>query len=41
MFFTFCMCWLAITFLAYALYRIELLGKRVDANLRELREALS
>ena len=26
---------------AYALYRVELLGKRLDANLRELREALS
>ncbi len=41
MFFTFCVCWLAITSLAYALYRIELLGKRLDANLRELREALT
>ena len=27
--------------LAYALYRVELLGKRLDANLRELREALT
>jgi heme exporter protein C len=41
MFFTFCVCWVAITTLAYALYRIELVGKRLDANLRELREALS
>ena len=41
MFFTFCVSWLAITALAYALYRVELLGKRLDANLRELREALS
>jgi heme exporter protein C len=41
MFFTFCVCWLSITTLAYALYRIELTGKRLDANLRELREALT
>jgi heme exporter protein C len=41
MFFTFCVSWLAITTLAYALYRVELVGKRLDANLRELREALS
>ena len=41
MFFTFCVSWLAITTLAYALYRIELVGKRLDANLRELREALT
>ena len=41
MFFTFCVCWLAMTVLAYALYRLELLGKRLDANLRELREALT
>ena len=40
MFFTFCVSWLAITALAYALYRVELVGKRLDANLRELREAL-
>ena len=31
----------AMSVLAYALYRVELLGKRLDANLRELREALS
>ena len=41
MFFTFCVCWVAISMLAYALYRVELLGKRLDANLRELREALA
>ena len=41
MFLAFCVAWLAITLLAYTLYRIELTGKRVDANLRELREALS
>jgi heme exporter protein C len=40
MFLTFCIAWLAMTVLAYALYRIELLGKRLDANLRELREVL-
>ena len=27
MFFTFCVAWLAITVLAYALYRVELLGQ--------------
>ena len=41
MFFTFCVCWVAVTALAYALYRLELLGKRLDSNLRELREALA
>ena len=41
MFFTFCVAWLAMTALAYTLYRVELAGKRVDRNLRELREALS
>jgi hypothetical protein len=30
-----------MTSLAYALYRVELSGKRLDANLRELREALT
>jgi heme exporter protein C len=41
MFFAFCVCWLAITLVAYTLYRVELLGKRLDANLRELREILT
>ena len=41
MFFTFCVAWAAMTALAYALYRVELSGKRLDANLRELRELLS
>jgi heme exporter protein C len=41
MFVTFLVCWLAISVLASALYRVELSGKRLDANLRELREALS
>ncbi|TML22568.1 MAG: cytochrome C assembly protein [Actinobacteria bacterium] len=40
MFVTFCVSWAAVTSLAYVLYRIELLGKRIDVGLRELREAL-
>jgi heme exporter protein C len=40
MFATFCVSWAAVMLLAYVLYRIELLGKRIDADLRELREAL-
>jgi heme exporter protein C len=40
MFIAFCVMWVAVTLLAYVLYRVELAGKRVDANLRELREAL-
>ena len=40
MFLTFCVCWIAVTLLAYVLYRVELAGKRLEANLRELREAL-
>ncbi len=38
---TFCVAWAAVTLLAFVLYRVELLGKRTDANLRELREVLS
>ena len=41
MFFTFCVAWLAMTLLAYTLYRLELVGKRLDANLRELRAILT
>jgi heme exporter protein C len=41
MFLTFCIAWAAISVLAYALYRVELLGKRLDSNLRELRELLT
>jgi heme exporter protein C len=41
MFSTFLLCWLAIMVLAYVMYRMELAGKRTDANLRELRELLS
>jgi len=40
MFLTFCVCWIAVTLLAYVLYRVELAGKRLDAKLRELREGL-
>jgi heme exporter protein C len=40
MFTAFCVSWAAITLLAYVMYRVELAGKRTDANLRELREAL-
>ena len=40
MFATFCVSWVAVTFLAFVLYRVELLGKRLDVDLRELREAL-
>ena len=37
---TFCVCLAGMLTLAAALYRGELLGKRLDARLRELREAL-
>jgi heme exporter protein C len=41
MFGAFCVSWAAILLLAYLMYRVELAGKRADANLRELREALA
>ncbi|MEI7760754.1 MAG: cytochrome c biogenesis protein [Thermoleophilia bacterium] len=41
MFGSFLVCWAAITLLAYVMYRTEVVGKRIDASLRELREALS
>ena len=41
MFSTFLVAWAAMLLLAYVMYRVELLGKRADANLRELRELLS
>ncbi len=41
MFLTFCIAWAAMSLLAYALYRLELLGKRLDSNLRELKELLT
>jgi heme exporter protein C len=37
----FCVSWAAMLALASAFYRLELAGKRVDARLRELREALA
>jgi heme exporter protein C len=40
MFAAFCVAWAAVTLLAYVLYRVELAGKRLDADLRELREVL-
>jgi heme exporter protein C len=41
MFFTFCVCLAGMLLLAAALYSNELAGKRLDARLRELREALA
>ena len=41
MFAAFCVAWASILLLAYLMYRAELAGKRTDANLRELREALA
>lgn len=40
MFLTFCICLAGTGFLAAALYSNELLGKRLDAELQELQEAL-
>jgi heme exporter protein C len=36
----FCVAWAAILLLAYVMYLVELMGKRIDGSLRELREAL-
>jgi hypothetical protein len=41
MFFAFCVAWATMLLLAYVMYRVELAGKRTDANLRELRELLA
>ena len=41
MFSAFSVAWAAILALAYVMYRVELAGKRTDAHLRELREALA
>jgi heme exporter protein C len=41
MFAAFCVSWAAITLVGYVMYRTELAGKRTDASLRELREALA
>jgi len=40
MFFTFCVSWAGLLVLAATMYRVELVGKRLDARLRELRELL-
>ena len=40
-FFTFCVCLVAMLSLAYFLYRFELFGKRLDADLKELRELIA
>ena len=40
-FLTFSVCWLAMLFLFATLYQIELAGKRLDLQLRELRELLA
>jgi len=40
-FFTFCVCLAAMLAVFVALYQFELLGKRLDARLRELRELLT
>ncbi len=40
MFAAFCVSWAALLALAHVMYRVELLGKRIDANLRDLRESL-
>jgi hypothetical protein len=41
MFFVFCVCLAGMLLLATALYQAELAGKRLDARVRELREALA
>jgi heme exporter protein C len=41
MFAAFCVAWAAVALLFYVMYRVELLGKRIDESLRELREALT
>jgi heme exporter protein C len=40
-FLTFCVCWLAMLSLFATLYQTELAGKRLDLQLRELRELLA
>ena len=41
MFAAFCVAWAALLVLAYVMYRVELAGKRIDASLRDLRDALA
>jgi heme exporter protein C len=40
-FLTFCVSWAAMLCLFATLYRVELVGKRIDSHLRELRELLT
>ena len=37
----FCVSWAALLLLVYVMYRIELIGKRTDSELRDLREAVA
>jgi hypothetical protein len=41
MFSAFLVSLVAMLSLAYVMYRVEIVGKRTDAHLRDLREALS
>jgi heme exporter protein C len=41
MFAAFCVAWGAVLLVAYVMYRVELAGKRIDANLQDLRETLT
>jgi heme exporter protein C len=41
MFATFCVAWAAMLLVAGTLYQVELVGKRLDSRLRELRELLA
>jgi heme exporter protein C len=41
MFAAFCVAWAAVLLVAYVMYRVELSGKRIDANLHDLRESLT
>jgi heme exporter protein C len=40
MFLAFCVSWVAVSLVAYVMYRAELAGKRIDLHLRELKEVL-
>jgi heme exporter protein C len=40
MFAAFCVSWVALLLLAYVMYRVELVGKRMDVQLQDLREAV-
>jgi len=41
MFLAFCVSWAALLLVGYLMYRIELVGKRIDAHLQDLRDALT